>query len=283
MLNELGGYTMFASCGAGFSGDISIYRLRSNDRLTWSLSPSTPVLVRGAAGAWDARAVETPSVVWFGGQYHMFYTGYPGDLNDTKSYRIGHATSSDGVVWARDPAFLGMPSDPNNPTPTMDFRQWVMAEPGAVVVGNTLHLYFTAIGADAGTATAMQTIGLMTTTDGVKWTAPVMVLRPDQAVYPRSVYYGYSTPAACVRNGQVTLFFSVVQDNPWGQVGIANAVSTNGVSAWTLNTLPLISRDVSWRSKEALAPALLVDAAGTHLWFAGNDGQHLGIGYVKLP
>lgn len=281
MLQEAGGYTMYASCGAGFSGDISIYRLRSSDRLTWSLSPSEAVLTRSATG-WDQRAVETPTVVWFGGKYHMFYTGYPGDLHDTKSYRIGHATSPDGIAWTRDSAFLGAPSDPGNPTPTMDFRQWVVAEPGAVVVGGSLHLYFSAIGADAGTGTVMQTIGLITTTDGVHWTAPMMVLRPDQALHPRSSFYGYSTPAACVRDGQVTLFFSVVQDNPWAQVGIANAVSANGVSAWTLNTLPLIARDASWRSRETLAPAALVDAAGTHLWFAGNDGERLGIGYMKL-
>lgn len=281
VLSEYDGYTMYASCGAGFSGDISIYRLRSTDRLTWSLAPDVPVLTRSATG-WDQRAVETPSVVWFRGQYHMFYTGYPGDLHDSRSYRIGHATSPDGIAWTRDPAFLGAPSDPANPVPTMDFRQWVVAEPGAVVVGDRLHLYFSAIGADAGTGSVMQTIGLVTTTDGVNWTAPMMVLRPDQALHPRSAVYGYSTPAACVRDGQVTLFFSVVQNDPWAQVSIANAVSANGLSAWSVNTLPVIQRDASWRSREVLAPAPLVDASGTHLWFAGNDGERLGIGHLKV-
>ncbi|RYY96913.1 MAG: hypothetical protein EOO24_20525 [Comamonadaceae bacterium] len=229
------------------------------------------------------RSVETPSVVYFNGQYHMFYTGYTGHWSESLNYRIGHAVSPDGIRWTKDPSFLIGPTAPADPNPTMDFRQSVCAEPGAVVFNNKLYLYFTAIGANAQVNTVIQTIGLTVLDPATgTWSTPQMALMPDQSAYPRSSCYGFSTPAACVRNGKVHLFYSIVQAEPWAQVAIGNAVSANGTSGWALNTLPVINRDVAWRSKEVLAPSVVVDTAGTHLWFGGNNGVNLGVGYVKL-
>jgi beta-xylosidase len=90
-------YVMYATSDNALDFNIGVYRLVSSDGLSWALSQSTPVLQAGAAGSWDARAVETPSVVYFNGQYHMFYTGYPVALTDPYSYKIGHATSADGI------------------------------------------------------------------------------------------------------------------------------------------------------------------------------------------
>jgi hypothetical protein len=281
VIYENNGWTMFASCGVGFTGEINIYRLRSTDRTTWTLSPNTPVLVKGTAGQWDDGAVETPSVVYYQGAYHMFYTGYPsGGQSDSKTYKIGRATSADGISWTKDASYLLAPTDPTNPTPTMDFRQWVCAEPGAIVVGASLYLYFSALGADAGVNTTLQTIGV-SIYNGSSWGAATQVLKPDQPTYPRASYYGYSTPQPCHYNGRIGLFFSVVAD-PWKQVFIANAFSANGTNTWTLNEFPVIGREFAWRSNEVLAPSPLQDDQGFHLWFAGNNGTNLSIGYTEL-
>lgn len=283
VISENGGYTMWASCCRSWvTMEIDFYRLRSTDRVNWTLSPSTPVLT-ATAGSWDQKAVETPSVVFYGGQYHMFYTGYATSLSDVGNFKIGHATSPDGINWTKDPSYFLAPTDPYNTTPTMDFRQWLVGEPGAVVVGNKLYLYFTAIGAVASVGTSIQTIGVTVYDPAVgAWSAPQLALVPNQQLYPRSVYRGFSTPAANVVNGQVALFFDIVTESPWKQVGVANAVSADGLTGWTYNVYPTVGRDVPWRSNECRSPSILQDAAGTHLFFAGDDGAHLGIGYKKL-
>lgn len=282
VLAENGGYTMWASCGDGFSGDISIYRLRSNDKLNWILAPGTPVLVRGAPGSTDARAVETPSVVYFQGQYHMFYTGYPFDGQDSKSYRILHATSQDGIAWAKDPVFIMGPNDPNNATPNLTYNQYVVGEPGAVVYQGVLVLYFAAIGADIGVGTMLETIGMTYSTDGVNWQPDRQVIRPDQAVYPRGSYYGFSTPAAVVVGTSVMVGYSIVQASPFRMIGIGTSISGNGADNWSLNPIPTLANDLPWRSSEIQSPAMLRDATGTDMWFGGNDGVHLSIGYMRF-
>jgi predicted GH43/DUF377 family glycosyl hydrolase len=276
---EGAGWTMFASCGVGFTGEISIYRLVSTDKVTWTLSPSTPVLTKGASGAWDDGAVETPSVVYHGGQFHMFYTGYPaGQQADSTTYRIGHATSPDGATWTKDATFLLGPSGTN-----LTFNKSIVAEPGAVSTGSEIFLYFTALGEDAGLGTTLQSIGLVKSATGAagSWTAQAQVLKPDNAVYPRSSFYGFSTPQPCIYSGQLLLMFSIVAD-PWKQVAIGNALSADGSTAWAMNTFPVVTRNQSWNSAEVLAPCPLQEGAMLHLWFAGNNGTNLGIGYTRL-
>jgi predicted GH43/DUF377 family glycosyl hydrolase len=284
VLYENGGWTMYASCCPSWvTMDIHIYRLRSTDRVNWTLSPSTPVLMHGAAGTWDQKAVETPSVVKFNGGYHMFYTGYPGDYSASKEYKIGHATSTDGITWTKDASFFLGPTAPTNATATMDFRQYVCAEPGAVVVGNKLHVYFTAIGGVAQVGSDIQSIGVTILDPATgNWSAPKIALLPDQTLYPRSTYYGFSTPAAGVVDGQVVLGYSIVTASPWKQVAVGNATSSDGLTGWRYNQFPVIGRDQAWRSNECRAPAILQDPTGTHMFFAGDDGARLSIGYKKL-
>ena len=80
---------------------ISVYRLTSANGINWTLNPTTPVFDRTGAAAWNADGVETPSVVFFQNEYHMFYTSYPSDFSAASTYRICHAKSADGISWTR--------------------------------------------------------------------------------------------------------------------------------------------------------------------------------------
>lgn len=54
----------------------------------------------GGPAAWDSQYVRNPSVVKSDGTYHMWYEGtamWP-------YFKIGHATSLDGISWTKDPA-----------------------------------------------------------------------------------------------------------------------------------------------------------------------------------
>jgi predicted GH43/DUF377 family glycosyl hydrolase len=69
----------------------------SNDGLSWQVRP-TPVLTP-TAGQWDSYTAEFPDVIYENGVYKMWYTGA---LNTT-TYKIGYATSPDGINWTKHP------------------------------------------------------------------------------------------------------------------------------------------------------------------------------------
>lgn len=273
-------YVMYASTDNNFDFNIAIYRLVSSDGLTWSLNPSTAVLEADSSGvAWDHRAVETPSVVFFNGLYHMFYTGYPTTHTDSYSYKIGHATSLDGITWTRDSTYIVAPNDPTNTTPNLTFNQWITAEPAAVVFQNKIYLYFSAVGANTSVGTTLQVIGLTTSTDGTTWSTPQSVLVPDQSLYPRSTWIGYSTPNAIVLNGVMHLFFDIVQATPWKQLKLHHASSIDGMTNWIHDSAAIFTKsDFLWTSNEIRSPSLILDGLNLKMWFAGDNGSVLGIG-----
>jgi len=136
-------YIMYAAADTNFSEDIKIYRLTSSDGDNWALNPTSAVFSKATGPTdWDRKSVETPSVVFFNGEYHMFYTAYPISLNIVSDYKIGHATSVDGISWTRDATYLLAPTDPLNMVPDLSFDQYIIAEPGAVVFNSKLYVYF---------------------------------------------------------------------------------------------------------------------------------------------
>lgn len=291
-------YWMYASSDNNFDINVKIYRLVSADGIGWQLNPTTPVLSADAgAGAWDHRSVETPSVVFFQGKYHLFYTGYPTDYTQTTTYRIGHATSTDGVTWTRDANNpIVSPTDPTNPDPAgtypnYDFNQWLAAEPAAVVFDNKIYLYFSTLGANVSVGGTWQVIGLTTSSDGVAWTPPERALTPDTAIYPRSGgavdWLGYSTPMATVLDGRMHLFFDVVQHSPWRQLRLHHAVSADGKTNWTQDSSAIYSStDFAWTNEEIRSPSILLDGTALHLWFAGTEtgggsGTVLNVGHAR--
>jgi sucrose-6-phosphate hydrolase SacC (GH32 family) len=270
-----GEYWMYASSNLGFAptppSPVQIYRFTSTDAVNWTLNPLTPVL-KVAAAQWDQGGNETPAVVFFGGKYHMFWTGYPDawpNLN-AFNFRIGHATSTDGIAWTKDTAPLLSPSG------AADFRQYIVGEPGPVVFNNTLYLYFTVVGVDAGLAAGLQTVGVMTSADGIAWSAPAQAFKPDQSVYPRaSNWVGYSTPNAVVIDGEVHVFVDVANDhgnNTWTQEALHHAYSSDGLTGWTQDP-PSIRRltDFAWTAREIRSPSAFLDGTTLRLYFAGDD------------
>ena len=72
----------------------------SPDGLTWTKHLSNPVLQPGGLFAWDQLGIYDASVLIVDGTYRMWYSGVDGSA----TFRIGHATSPDGIVWTKDPA-----------------------------------------------------------------------------------------------------------------------------------------------------------------------------------
>lgn len=293
VLHDGSQFVMFASSDIFWDGYVGIYRLISSDGRNWSISNSGNPVFEKSLSDWDSRCVETPAVVYYKGQYHMFYTGYDvaydytaadgngsgdgdTDYDDdvaAKHFRIGHATSADGISWTRDAANpIVSPTDPYG-APNLDFNQSVVGEPAPLVFDGKIYLYFTAAGAASEVGTTWQTIGLVVF-DGTDWGPPRRVLTPDLSIYPRNSgdeYIGYSTPNAVVIDGKVHLFFDVALNSPWTQVKIHHALSSDGETSWVQDSEALLERsDYSWTEEEIRSPSALLYDGKLYLYFAGH-------------
>ncbi|MDP7018934.1 MAG: hypothetical protein QGG36_24265 [Pirellulaceae bacterium] len=81
----------------------------SEDGVTWKKQPKMN-LPFGPEGSWDSTSQAGPCVLKLDDTFHMWYLGsannWTGKTGDTMVWRIGHATSPDGLKWtksAREP------------------------------------------------------------------------------------------------------------------------------------------------------------------------------------
>ncbi len=84
--------------GVNAAGIYAIGYATSSDGVNWNKDGSNPVLTKGAPSAWDSQYVREPSVINVGGTYHMWYAG----TAKWPYFRVGHATSPDGINWTKD-------------------------------------------------------------------------------------------------------------------------------------------------------------------------------------
>lgn len=295
-------FWMYASSTVGFDFPVRLYRLVSSDGVSWVRDPAEPVLGPAPPGRWDSGGDETPAVVFFAGRYHLFYTTYAFEIDDPRhavsDFRIGHATSCDGVAWQREPDPVVAPSGEDS-DPFNDWYAFIVGEPGPVVYQGELYLYFTAVGVSVAQGTSLQVIGVATTADGTNWAPPQIALAPDQAQYPRVIdpgppidgWVGYSTPSAMVLNDEVHLFVDVARDpdeQSWRQIRLHHAVSADGFSYWRQDAEPIASAgDFPWAVDEIRSPNPIVDGTTLRLYFAGHelDGtapEHFAIGMMTV-
>jgi len=168
------------------TGETEIGYATSSDGISWSIHP-TPVVQAGGTGQWDDSSAETPTVVKRpDGVYEMWYSGFEllGDYGGADAaefyrhlFKIGHATSPDGISWTKDPA---------NPVLDIDLvgqigPDWLaVADPSVTYEAGTYCMYYT--GVDSVVGKLQLHISLATSTDGSAWTRhpsnPVLSLGP---------------------------------------------------------------------------------------------------------
>jgi hypothetical protein len=61
-----------------------------------------PTLGSGAPGSWESDHVACPTIIFDGATYHLWYSGGRG-ASPATIWRMGYATSTDGVQWLRHP------------------------------------------------------------------------------------------------------------------------------------------------------------------------------------
>ena len=132
----------------------------SYDGVHWARNlGNNPVLSLGAPGSWEESEVMHSTVILLDGTYHMWYNGYGQNLQ-----RTGHATSTDGFVWTRDPA---------NPVITMGesglWDDYMLVMMAVVHRNNQFKMWYSA-GDGTNEDNWYFRVGYATSPDGTTWT-----------------------------------------------------------------------------------------------------------------
>ncbi len=266
-------YWMYLSVGyddPSREDPVRIHRAVSLDGLDWDIDPEPVLSPASSPLAFDYTKVETPSVIRYGGRYHMYYCA----LNQLFGvYQLGHAVSDDGVHFSRDPE---NPVIARDDVPSDEFVLHV-CEPGAIEWQGRLRLYFaiSTIRAE-GTPPARYTVWKADSDDGSSFDTPVMVLGQTPGWPERDRYAGYSTPDAMIVGGKVRLFYDVYLWTPestiseYHHVALVQASSADGIHF--LEECRVFPRGAEpWTAREIRSASPLDDGDLYRLWYAGDD------------
>lgn len=117
------------------------YMATSEDGIHWKKIPG-PVLPLGPKGSWDESSHAGPCVLKLDDGFHMFYLGSGSYRGGKTAWRVGHATSPDGLKWTKsgnEPVLdIGRPGDWDGGTIMSisvifrdgKFHFWYAADPG---------------------------------------------------------------------------------------------------------------------------------------------------------
>jgi hypothetical protein len=237
----------------------------------WAIHPDSPVIEPGPPGSWDDDKIRSGALHFDGSVYHLWYDGrdQAGVHADT-----GHATSSDGVEWTKDPTnpvlTRGAPGEWD------DF--WVYGT-GVVHDGAQYHMWYNGFGSQ----TDIWQVGYATSPDGTVWTKHPdnPVLTPGPAGSWDSLLIGLGT--VILDDGSYRMWYDG-GDETARQVGYAE--STDGVT-WTKYPDPIVEVGTypgAWDRGWVSWPYVVFDGTTYHMWYTGghitSTYTHWSIGYA---
>ena len=235
----------------------------SDDGITWTKHHNNPVLDLGADGEWDDQSAGDPTVLFDNGIYKMWYKG-----NDGATWRIGYATSDDGINWTKHPS---------NPILNLgDDGEWDdthVGDPCVLLDNNVYRMWY------RGNDVSNTRIGYATSDDGINWTKypnnPVLDLGSDGAWDDAN----HEKPSVLLDNEVYKIWYSGSDGTNWR---IGYAVSLDGIS-WTKyaqNPVVDLGADGEWDDLHVYGRSILLDNGLYKMWYSGHDGANLRIGYA---
>ncbi len=255
----------------------------SMDGINWQRDSHNPVLRVGAPGSWDAEYVGYPKIILVDTTYHMWYAG-SNDLNN-QIFRMGHATSTDGITWTKynDPSTINPPFANSDPVLTPTPGSWdsaTLAGHSYFFDGDSFNVWY--VGSDNLT-TRRYKIGYAKSYDGITWEK-----------YPENpVFYGAGSwdslkvhgPCVIVDSSGYQMWY---QGKYGSNYRIGYATSLDGINWIALDTFVLdIGNPGTWEDKGVGAHHIFLDDTTYKMWYTGWDygtpsyGYH--IGYATTP
>ena len=204
----------------------------------WTNDPADPLLGPGAPDDWDAGAFYPTALLEVDGIYHLYYTGHRDGAGWLEEIDIGHATSTDGVVWVKDPA---------NPVltrgPAGEWDDHSLAATTVIHDGSGFRMWYQA----EGQASGGFYVGYATSPDGSIWTKhpgnPIMAPGPPGAFDAG----GVGPQSVIVRDGVYRMWYiaSPVSPRELRDTAIGYAESDDGLS-WTRLSEPVLVPTSGW-------------------------------------
>ncbi|NIM94739.1 MAG: DUF11 domain-containing protein [Anaerolineales bacterium] len=194
-------YMAFDSSGVGRIGYAT-----SPDGITWTKYGGNPVLDTGTTGSWESDDVTTPTVIKEGSTYHMWYGGYDGG-----AFRIGHATSSDGINWTKDGSNPVLDVGPGG-----EWDWLSVYSPSVIKVGDEYQLMYS-----GKTLPLSWQSGYATSSNGVDWNRETILI-PEGA--PGTFDSGGADHVTQALSGpNVNLWYAGTDDSGTYSIGYAQA------------------------------------------------------------
>lgn len=239
----------------------------------WKRYPSNPILVVGAAGKFDDFWVQFNSIWKEGSTYYGYYQGSKNDF----LFKIGLATSTDGITWTKDPTADGKVLDIGAGG---EWDDSLVGYPLVWKEGTTWYMLYSGKKA----ATGKSQIGLATSANGITWTKsgsnPVItngvsldthIMQPGTNIIKESstyyfYYWGNTTYGLSVNS--VIMLATSTDLITWTKSGNNPMLSSGGAS-------PIWDASV-------LAPTVIKFGSTYYMWYEGATGASFGFSYVGI-
>lgn len=255
---DAGKYYMFYNMGTGYGG-VSV--ATSMDGLGWTHQSSVNVIPLGQPDAWDGTAVGIGGIIKEHNLFKLYFNAYGKDGR----FRIGLATSTDGIHWTKysTPIYEGDTT-------------WNYSVVSASIVKNENEylLYFSGRAKNSSS----YSIGVLSSQDGLsfkrKTSGPI--------ISPTSTWEGQSTywPSVTYENGLYTMIY--MNSSAGTSSGFGMATSSDGVQWSKNNSNPILlysKATFPWNISEIAYPFLLKLNNESRIYYSGfsTTGYKIGV------
>jgi hypothetical protein len=239
-----------------YSGSIRVGYSTSVDGVTWEKQGMVLDIGNSANGDFDSRHVHFPCVIKDGSTYKMWYSG-----SNNSVWRIGYATSSDGINWTKQgQVFAGV----NNT---------VTIAPKVIKDGSTYKMWYSSY------SSGDEEIRYATSSNGTSWT--------DQGVSFNFIYQGSSrrtNAPIVIKDGNLYKMFLTFYIDSMEHAGYA--ISSNGINWKSVKKLNHIYSSYNSSNFDNHRPMLntcvIKDDSAYKFWYYAHNNSHWEIGYGVL-
>jgi len=254
-------------------------------QINWTKHNGNPVLTPGPTGAWDEEFVGTPSVLFDGSTYHLWYSGY--NYIAGRSVGIGYATSNDGISWTKydDPSTTNPPYSQSDPVLTPGPGSYDNIGAGfqcVLKIDSIYHMWYTGDNHVANNQglTICHAISL----NGISWIKDTLnpVLNVGQNGSWDDVWV--NAPSVVFDGSMYHMWYAAWNgDYPPSHVLIGHATSPHPDSSWTKDpNNPVLDKGTPtcWDYDRVDAPNVIYDGSLFHMFYSGGFTLKWRIGYA---
>lgn len=262
-------YKMWYSTNKDGSKTVMAYAV-SQDGISWKHHPQ-PVLGLGPSGSWDEADIETPTVIKdeeapANERYKMWYCAYAADR---EMYRIGYATSPDGIKWTK---YKGNPVLNVGNKEKNEWDAYTVADPMVIKDKGIYKMWYSGAGEVPAERTWHFWIGYATSPDGMTWTKyknnPVLDIGGKSTFESR----GVGQPSVVFDGSTYHLWYSGWDDidKIWSSE-VGYATSKDGINWNKSHKNPIIKKGAedAWDSSQIVAPTAILEGSEFKIWYTG--------------